>query len=151
MRCTVAQRKLEGLLGGTLDARTGARLEEHLRGCPGCAEGLRQARQVWSALGEDETPAPGADFTRRLWAAIDAGERARPKRLTARYAPALALVGATACAVVLGVVAGREMTRAPMAALQATAAEWPVAALDRVPAGSLGGTYEDLLTGGGSR
>jgi hypothetical protein len=150
MRCPAVLRKLEGLIAGTLAPRARAILDEHLRACPACSAELRRARLVWDALETPEPPGVTAEFSRRLWASIDAEERAHPARAAARYAPTLALAGATVFAIALGLAAGHEMTRTRTSAVEPPVAEWPVAALDRVPTGSVGGVYEDLLTGGGT-
>jgi anti-sigma factor RsiW len=155
MRCATVQTKLEGYLAGTLDGRTRDFLDRHLGSCASCQAEMAKARRVWQSLESDERLDPGPGFNRRVWARIDTTALPAGERLLPRLRPTLALTGATAVAVLLGGVTGREIGRAgdPAARGARVVAEWPVEMLDRVPPDSVGGTYSQLVadTGGDVR
>jgi len=155
MRCPAAKRKLEGYLAGTLDGRTRGSLDLHLGSCARCQSELARAYKVWQALESDESADPGSGFNRLLWAKIDsAGTRGWVPTLP-RLAPTVVWTCAAAVAVLLGGVTGKEIGRPDgvTAPARTIAAEWPIAALDRVPAESVGGVYAQLIadTGGDKR
>jgi len=155
MRCVVVQRKLEGYLAGTLDGRTRGAIDRHLDTCASCQAEMAKARRVWECLEFDEALDPGPAFNRRVWASIDSSALHAGGSAIRRLRPTIALTCATAVAVLLGGVTGREIGRAgdPAARGARVVAEWPVEMLDRVPLDSVGGTYSRLVadTGGDVR
>jgi hypothetical protein len=80
MRCRTAEKRLSDGLDGALGPRREARLEAHLRSCPGC-RGVRDALarlQAEAALPVDRPDAYWAGFEARLASRLDrepAGER----------------------------------------------------------------------------
>ncbi|MDQ2899854.1 MAG: hypothetical protein M3Y07_08640 [Acidobacteriota bacterium] len=77
MNCPIENENADVLLAycaRKLDADTAAILERHMLVCPECAQ-LRDGQQaVWNALDSWEAPPVSADFDRRLYARIEAGD-----------------------------------------------------------------------------
>ncbi len=77
MNCPIENENADVLLAycaRKLDADTAAILERHMLVCPECAR-LRDGQQaVWNALDSWEAPPVSADFDRRLYERIEAGD-----------------------------------------------------------------------------
>ncbi len=79
MRCPELHAWMSLRLDGLLPAAEASLFEEHVSGCPACAEKWRR----WQAIGQllDEAPLaePAVDLTGRIMARIEAQARPRPR------------------------------------------------------------------------
>jgi len=71
MKCEEITNLLSGYIDGELDKGELKRVEEHLRGCPACAEELRVLRGCVEGIGSLEEVEPPADFLNRVHARLE--------------------------------------------------------------------------------
>jgi hypothetical protein len=80
MRCTLGLNEnwelVVGYAARTLDPRTRASFEKHLKSCEACSETVAVQQAVWDALDEQAAVAVSSDFDQRLQARIAHQEQA---------------------------------------------------------------------------
>ena len=75
MSCRIARRRLSAYLDGELRAADAQRLDEHLRGCAGCATRLAELRSVVEDLAELPRLAGGEEITSRVFDRLEMEDR----------------------------------------------------------------------------
>jgi|KBSMisStaDraftv2_1062788.scaffolds.fasta_scaffold76245_2 anti-sigma factor RsiW len=160
MTCDDARHHSADYLTGALPGGVREALEEHLDACPECARDLASLPELWTRLGELPEPVADSAAMRARFRAMTAGhgggaEATRRVRdvgawwWTSAIRPAWA-VGATAAALVAGVVVGRySPAAAPVAAADVTALRAEVGELRQMVSLSLlqGPSASDRLKG----
>lgn len=119
MSCEEMSERITESVTGALGATELAELREHLATCPGCAREAAELERLWVGLaGGDAAAEPSAELRRRfdemLAEAIDADRRPLPfDRGRERRPSALSWrqLGAIAATLLVGVVAGSELSR----------------------------------------
>ena len=151
MRCKTVRKKLNAYLDGELPAGVAVRVEEHVRGCPLCAEelaGLRRLGGVMDAAPRAETPEA---FALSVLRAAARRARARESKIIPiRWlSPPLLARAAAVLALVFGVAVGGLMSGSVMgtrnsqmlASSERSAPDLSMDLLSAVPPDSMTETY----------
>jgi hypothetical protein len=103
---------------GRLSARTRPVLRQHAAACVECARFIEDQRRAWNALDDWEDCAVSPDFNRRLFARIEAAERARRDRVR-RWTPLTITAAAAMLAILYLSIAPRFSSENPSGGEQA--------------------------------